>query len=114
MGFVSGGTRLIDAERDRQIKLWGDEHDDEHDAGQLAQAADVYVRCALTRINPDSPQAAAPMADPPTDWPWEAKWFDPKWSDPIRTLVKAGALIAAEIDRLLRAEAEDSQSRGDS
>lgn len=107
------GAWLIDAERDRQIHLWGVEHDDEHRGGQLAEAAGVYVRCALTNINPDSPQAAAPMGWPPSDWPWDVESFDPKWSDPVRTLVKAGALIAAEIDRLLRisnATGEDKQA----
>lgn len=40
-------------------------------------------------------------------WPWDPSWL--KLSpDPIRNLVKAGALIAAEIDRLQRvAHAED-------
>jgi hypothetical protein len=100
---VSVGTRLVDAERKRQLKLWGDAHDAKHVYGEMAEAAAVYVRCALTSINPHSPLAAAPMTEPPTDWPWEPEEFDPKWSDPIRTLVKAGALIAAEIDRLSRA-----------
>lgn len=34
-------------------------------------------------------------------WPWDASWWKPS-ADPIRNLVKAGALIAAEIDRLQR------------
>lgn len=37
------------------------------------------------------------------DWPWEDAAWKPV-DDPIRNLVKAGALIAAEIDRLLRAQ----------
>jgi len=32
-------------------------------------------------------------------WPWGSEWWKPS-KDPIRDLVKAGALIAAEIDRL--------------
>ena len=36
----------------------------------------------------------------PDDWPWSDKWWKPK--DKIRDLVRAGALIAAEIDRLQR------------
>ena len=35
-------------------------------------------------------------------WPWDMKWWKPSDEDPIRNLVKAGALIAAEIDRLQR------------
>jgi hypothetical protein len=34
-------------------------------------------------------------------WPWDEKWWKPS-TNPIRNLVKAGALIAAEIDRLQR------------
>ena len=38
---------------------------------------------------------------PPT-WPWDESWFKPTPDDRIRELVKAGALILAEIDRLQR------------
>ena len=37
---------------------------------------------------------------PPRGWPWEPADWKPD-NDPVRNLVKAGALIAAEIDRLL-------------
>lgn len=37
-------------------------------------------------------------------WPWAVRWWKPK--DPIRDLVRAGALIAAEIDRLQRKGAQ--------
>ena len=33
-------------------------------------------------------------------WPWNLIWWKPTPNDRIRELVKAGALIAAEIDRL--------------
>jgi hypothetical protein len=36
-------------------------------------------------------------------WPWDAEWWKPS-PDSVRNLVKAGALIAAEIDRLQRKE----------
>lgn len=39
----------------------------------------------------------------PLRWPWEAEAFKPTPDDRVRELVKAGALIAAEIDRLGRA-----------
>lgn len=39
--------------------------------------------------------------DRSSDWPWHSSWWKPS-DDPIRNLVKAGALIAAEIDRLQR------------
>jgi hypothetical protein len=34
-------------------------------------------------------------------WPWDGEWWKPNYNDPVRNLVKAGALIAAEIDRVL-------------
>jgi hypothetical protein len=34
-------------------------------------------------------------------WPWSPDWFKPS-PDPIRDLVKVGALAAAEIDRIQR------------
>jgi hypothetical protein len=37
----------------------------------------------------------------PKDWPWDLSWLKPS-PDPKHNLVKAGALIAAEIDRLNR------------
>lgn len=44
----------------------------------------------------------ADHADPPPDWPWDLKrHWKPTPGDPVRQLVKAGALIAAEIDRRL-------------
>lgn len=33
-------------------------------------------------------------------WPFDEEYFKPTRTDPVRQLVKAGALIAAEIDRL--------------
>ena len=44
-------------------------------------------------------------------WPFDAIWLK-LTDDPIRNLVKAGALIAAEIDRLQRAG--ESRSEGES
>jgi hypothetical protein len=35
-------------------------------------------------------------------WPWNFKWWKPHPDNRIRDFEKAGALIAAEIDRLLR------------
>lgn len=91
------GAELILAERDRQVEAegWTPEHDDMYANGELAQAAACYAA-----------EAWMPLTDshrkPPGDWPWDAKWWKPT-GDPIRDLVKAGALIAAEIDRRKRA-----------
>lgn len=89
---------LIAAERARQIENEGYtyEHDDEHGAGELAMAAMCYCMLPLWR-----PAEMAPLG-----WPWSnldsMDGFKPSPDDRIRELVKAGALIVAEIERLQR------------
>lgn len=87
---VDDGVAMIAAERRRQIDVerWEPDHDDEHDTEELAFAAACYV-------------TAGPGDEPPAVWPWDWKWWKPR--DRISNLVRAGALIAAEIDRLKRA-----------
>jgi hypothetical protein len=105
------GTDLIVAERQRQIEAegWTAEHDDEHKDESLAWAAVCYA--APERVFRHREYAASmDFVDP---WPWEqsadARHYDgnvlqdpPTDAARIRLLVKAGALIAAEIDRLSR------------
>lgn len=89
---------LIQAERQRQIdeEGWTPEHDDEHNTGELALAASAY---ALTpEIHKTSPGTFWKV------WPWPRKWWKPSPDDRQRELVKAGALIVAEIERLQRVE----------
>lgn len=50
----------------------------------------------------DSIEVGAVKADTAA-WPWDENWWKPSL-DPIRNLVKAGALLAAEIDRLQRSK----------
>lgn len=94
------GSELIAEERERQIKeeQFSPAHDDEHDNGALALAGASYAVCAVSQINKNSN-----WPDMPVSWPWDEEWWKPK--DPIRNLARAGALIAAEIDRLQRLEA---------
>jgi hypothetical protein len=96
---TSSGVELIAAERQRQVEAegWTPEHDDEHD-GQMADAAACYLLSDVPEFRDDY-------------WPWDAKWWKPTPKDRVRELVKAGALIAAEIDRLNRAtQAADTSS----
>ncbi len=98
------GVKLIARERARQMSEegWTPAHDDTHRKKQMALAAISY---AEAHANPDEwseERGRLPM--PTSDWPWAKKWWKPS-ADPIRNLVKAGALIAAEIDRLQRAQA---------
>ncbi len=81
-------ARDVLAERERQrADLWGDSHDDEHRDGVMAQAAAAYALRATHH------------KDKAHDlWPWDDEWWKPK--DTRRDLVRAGALILAEIERL--------------
>jgi hypothetical protein len=83
---VTGAERIA-AERQRQIDAEGYDaaHDDAHDNGDIAEAALAYLTCSAAY------------------WPWEPSLF--KREGRVRDLEKSGALIAAEIDRLLRARA---------
>lgn len=89
------GIHDIWAERIRQEggEGWTPEHDDQHTHGELARAAMCY---------------ADPLNGPgvPYRWPWDRVWWKP--TDRRRDLVKAGALIAAEIDRLDRIAAREA------
>jgi hypothetical protein len=89
------GASLIAAERQRQIDAegWTPEHDDEHTNGALAMAAAAYAVQGV----PICPLSAGGWGL----WPWAAEWWKPS-DDPIKNLIRAGALIAAEIDRLAR------------
>jgi hypothetical protein len=86
------GIELIAEERQRQITVegWTPEHDDTLVKGQLAHAATAYANVSQRGLVIDWRL-----------WPWEYDLWKPS-KDSIRNLVKAGALIAAEIDRLQR------------
>lgn len=101
---MKSGIELIAEERQRQIQEegWTKEHDAEHAIGELAMAASCYAMIPEYR-----PEKMAPLG-----WPWDDLWWKPSFvrtSDGafvqpkhlrVRELQKAGALIAAEIDRL--------------
>lgn len=98
-GWLSKALDDIAAERARQISAegWTPEHDDEHRRGEMANAAAAYARRAGALIvDPDL--TPYPFRQP--WWPWDAQWWKPK--DPRRNLVRAAALIVAEIERLDR------------
>lgn len=85
---------LIAAERKRQIvsEGWTPAHDDQHVHGELSKAAACYANSSLKEGHSNIPY----------DWPWSKDWWKPTPDDRIRELVKAGALIVAEIDRISR------------
>ena len=86
---------LVERRRQVEVEGWTPEHDDaEHLPDELALAAASYI-CA------DEGDA------PPAIWPWDWRWWKP--STPRRNLVKAGALILAEIERLDRMGGSDAE-----
>lgn len=104
-------TKAIDdviAERQRQMAIegWTTERDDrEHRNGELSLAGAAYALAGQSKV-------AAKMArDYKTDevvaphsaqcvWPWHKDWWKP--TDQRRNLVKAAALLIADIERLDR------------
>jgi len=87
------GASLILAERRRQIEEEGYDaaHDFCHTPQTLCRAAAAYA------LHEDCADLVADGAR--NLWPWGARFWKPK--DHLRNLVRAGALIAAAIDRLL-------------
>jgi hypothetical protein len=95
-GVLTPAARDVLAERQRQVTAegWTPEHDDEHANGDLALAAAWYAASA----------GGVPWSDDvPSFWPWADQWWKP--TTPRRDLVKARALIIAEIERIDRAAA---------
>lgn len=111
------GIELIAEERQRQIEIekWDEAHDEDHTAMQLSSAAGCYIASAHkkyfdreTHGNESGKYSRFQVYD--EDYPQRPKWVDGwPWNDEfdkrekhdvLRSLVIAGALIAAEIDRL--------------
>lgn len=98
------GIELIKQERERQISEEGYDanHDDEHDLGELGLAAALYA------LPYDAQQGGQPLITQ-DDFinlhivlETGCEFYVKPEPNKLRRMVKAGALIAAEIDRLLR------------
>jgi hypothetical protein len=100
---AQSGIWLIANERERQINQegWSAEYDRKHVNGELAIAAACYALPQIVRMAWGVIQRL---------WPWDIQWFKPDPYNRIRELVKAGALIAAEIDRLQHTEEVKSEN----
>ncbi len=106
---MKSGAELILEERQRQVEQEGhtSTHDDKYNKGVLTMAAITYATAATS-----SPylrnqfRTCAEVNKPLRHWPWEMSYLklgcDDDHSSRIRELTKAGALIAAEIDKLQR------------
>ncbi|TXN24008.1 hypothetical protein [Methylobacterium sp. WL9] len=112
-------ARNVLAERRRQVEAegWTPEHDDTHSKGEMVRAAANYAAMSgmiLANGANDCDRTFGPPLSglgysagwdyhlqTTLDWPWSRQWWKP---GPVRPmLVKAGALILAEIERLDRA-----------
>lgn len=107
------GIELIAEERQRQIDVEGysEQHDSRHDFRELTSAATTYIDAAILTANSieigNSNEASISWHQDNESfewkylklrWPWEEESFKP--TTPLKDLIKAGALIAAAIDRL--------------
>lgn len=105
--YVTGAERIAaERQRQRSAEGWTPEHDDEHHNAEMLQAASQYLDMGefIARTGRDDGESYFGGLPPQAwRWPWDISWWKPDYGDPIRNLEKAGALIAAEIDRLQRA-----------
>ncbi|GAQ30263.1 hypothetical protein SAMD00023378_3946 [Ralstonia sp. NT80] len=94
--YETQASRDVLAERRRQVEEegWTCARDDDYNSAELAQAAAAYA------LHAGGQKSAAGIT-----WPqsWAMDWFKPTTAR--RSLVKAGALILAEIERIDRAAA---------
>jgi hypothetical protein len=90
---VAASDVILERLRQQDVEGWTPDHDDSHAPGDLARAATCYARSSFE----DSWHATGFV---PPGWPLAPTWWKP--STPRRDLVKAGALILAEIDRIDR------------
>jgi hypothetical protein len=118
---VADALRLIGDERCRQVVAegWTLDHDDQHTDGSLAIAAAHYALSSQWWRSSDFRVLAPAGSDEQREkilargplnfgggndcynWPWDLDWWKPKGQ--VEDLVRAGALIVAEIERIARA-----------
>lgn len=113
---MTDAIKAIAAERKRQVEQegWTHKHDDNHSDGSLAQAAACYANPMTINVRPETTYSndIHPNDDEqmPIGWPycWDSYWWRP--TNRRRDLVKAGALIVAEIERLDRLSEQETDT----
>src|SRR4051812_8092071 len=98
--YLSQAAQDVIAERERQqsVEGWTLQRDDNFTHGEIAGAAACYLMHGLKIRNEDLRARVGHMVR--DMFPWAAHWWKPK--DHRIDLVRAGALILAEIERLDR------------
>ena len=102
------GVEIIDDERKRQIEkeCFYPSHDDHWHDGELSVAAACYALPDRKRRTLSTIHLGKMMSVVEKIWPWCIEFWKPTPENRIKELAKAGALIAAEIDRLQRLSEE--------
>ena len=75
------------------------DHDDQHECMELAAAGACYAENAAIHREYDKTEEYECISAPP-EWPWGGEWWKPKGCR--QDLVRAAALIIAEIERIDR------------
>lgn len=103
--FFIQGINDVSAERLRQIEEegYGYNNDDKYPGGELAAAGACYAMHAAWNLAPIN--AGKDLPGTPAWWPFDVVHWKP--ADPRRNLVKAAALIIAEIDKIDRRETKN-------
>jgi hypothetical protein len=94
---LSPGALAVMAERRRQIDVegWTAEHDAAHSIGEMARAGAAYA--VFAKSHAVDSKSSGSFSTAIAIWPWSKEWWKPQ--DFRRDLVRAAALILAEIDR---------------
>lgn len=102
---MNTGIEIIAKERQRQIDYVGPKPEThcKVDDCELRKAALSY---AFVHIHFKT--QSEKNSTPPVLFPFDKKFWNPNKLDDIKNLAKAGAYIAAEIDRLLELEASNN------
>lgn len=103
---TSSALKDVAAERQRQVEAegWTPAHDDGHKEFELSRAAATYALWGTGVPLNGQRHVGSFRTKPYSIWPWGGEWWKPR--DRRRNLVKAGALILAEIERLDRLAAK--------
>ena len=92
---------LVERERQKTAEGYTEEHDNEHTSCELARAAECYVAHYRQRAWRYEGMPQVYRSEPyPENWPWDDQSWKPK--SPRQDLVRAAALLLAEIERLDR------------